>query len=49
MKNAIEMDSGAIIYIPNFMTIISGIQKLIRGDAQTDRQHGNRISLHLFL
>jgi hypothetical protein len=31
MKYAVEMGSGAMIYIPNFMQIHSGIQKLIRG------------------
>jgi hypothetical protein len=31
MKYAIEMSSGAIIYIRSFVKIGSGIQKLIRG------------------
>jgi hypothetical protein len=35
MKYAVEMNSGAMIYIPSFIKIGSGIQKLIRGDAQT--------------
>jgi hypothetical protein len=30
MKYAVEMGSGAVIYIPSFMKIGSGIQKLIR-------------------
>jgi hypothetical protein len=34
--------------IRSFIKISSGIQKLIRGDIQTDRQHGDRISLFLF-
>jgi hypothetical protein len=35
MKYAIEMDSGAVIYIPSFIKTGSGIKKLIRGDIQT--------------
>jgi hypothetical protein len=31
MKHAVEMGSGAMIYIPNFMKIGSGTQKLMRG------------------
>jgi hypothetical protein len=31
MKYAVEMGSGAMLYIPSFMAIGSGIQKLIRG------------------
>jgi hypothetical protein len=31
MKYAVEMGSGAIIYIPSFIKIGSGIQKLIGG------------------
>jgi hypothetical protein len=31
MKYAIEMGSGAMIHIPSFMKIGSGIQKLIGG------------------
>jgi hypothetical protein len=35
----VEMGSGAMIYIPSFIKIVSGIQKLIGGyiDTQTDR------------
>jgi hypothetical protein len=29
---AVEMDSGAVIYVPSFIKIGSGIQKLIGGD-----------------
>jgi hypothetical protein len=36
MKYATEMVSGAIIYIPSFIKIGSGIQKLIEEDSQTD-------------
>jgi hypothetical protein len=31
MKYAVEMGSGAVMYIPSFIKIGSGIQKLIRG------------------
>jgi hypothetical protein len=31
MKYAVKMDSGAIMYIPGFIKICSGIQKLIWG------------------
>jgi hypothetical protein len=31
MKQAIEMDSGGMIYIPSLIKISSGIQKLIWG------------------
>jgi hypothetical protein len=38
MKYAVEMSSGVMIYIPSFIKIGSGIQKLIGGytDTQTD-------------
>jgi hypothetical protein len=45
MEYAVEMDSGARIYIPTFIKIGLGIQKLLRGDIQTNRQEGGRISL----
>jgi hypothetical protein len=35
MKYAVEMGSGAMIYIPGFIKISSGIQKLIKEDSQT--------------
>jgi hypothetical protein len=38
------MGSGAVIYIPSFINIGSGIQKLIR-DTQTHGQQRNVISL----
>jgi hypothetical protein len=41
------MSSGSMIYIPNFIKIGSDIQKLIRGNTVTHRQHGDRISLCL--
>jgi hypothetical protein len=31
MKYAVEMGSGAMIYIPSFITIGSGVQKLMGG------------------
>jgi hypothetical protein len=45
MKYEVEMGSGAMIYIPSFIKIGSGIQKLIARDSQTHRQHEDRISL----
>jgi hypothetical protein len=48
MKYAAEMGSGAMIYIPNFVKIGSGIRKLIEGVSQTHWQHGDRVTLLLF-
>jgi hypothetical protein len=48
MKYVIEMASGAIVYTPSFIQICLGIQKLIGGDTQTHREHGDSISLLLF-
>jgi hypothetical protein len=50
MKYAVEMGSGAMIYIPSFIKIGLGIQKLILGwegggNSQTHRQNGDRIRL----
>jgi hypothetical protein len=45
MKYAAEMSSGAMIYIPSFIKIGSGIRKLIGLASQTHRQHGGHISL----
>jgi hypothetical protein len=43
------MGSGAMIYVPSFIKIGGGIQKLIRGYTDTAaRQHGDFISLLLF-
>jgi hypothetical protein len=36
------------IYIPNFIKIGSGIQKLIEEDSQVHRQHADRVSLLSF-
>jgi hypothetical protein len=44
MKYAVEMGSGAMIYVPSFTKIGSGVQKL-RGETQ--RQQGDLISLFL--
>jgi hypothetical protein len=51
MKYAVEMGSGAVIYIQSFIRIGSGIQKLMgrSGYLQTHRQHDDLISLLLFL
>jgi hypothetical protein len=48
MKYAVEMGSVAIIYIPSFIKIDSGIQKVIGGDSWTRRAHGDLISPPLF-
>jgi hypothetical protein len=50
MKYFIEMDSGAMICIPSFIKIGSGIQNLVGGFTytQTHRQHCDHISLLLF-
>jgi hypothetical protein len=46
MIYAVGMGLGAMIYIPSFIKIGSGIQKLMGGgDTETHRQHGDRISL----
>jgi hypothetical protein len=50
MNYALEMGSGVIIYIPGFIKISSGIQKLIgetHADTQTHREEGELISLFL--
>jgi hypothetical protein len=48
MKYGIEMGSGAMMYIQSFIKFGSGIQKLIGGVRQTDRQQGDHIRLLLF-
>jgi hypothetical protein len=54
VKYGIEIGSGVTIYIPSFIKIGSGIQKLMgRGNSQTRRyigtqtyrQHGDPVSL----
>jgi hypothetical protein len=44
MKYAVEMGSGAMIYIPCFIKVGLGIQKLMRVGTQTHRQHEEGIS-----
>jgi hypothetical protein len=47
MKYAVEMASGAMIYIPSFIKIGSATRKLMGWE--THRQHGDHISpLSLF-
>jgi hypothetical protein len=51
MMYVVEMGSGAMVYIPSFVYISSGIQKLRGGGySQTHkyRQHGDGISLFFF-
>jgi hypothetical protein len=38
-KYVVEMGSGAMIYIPSFMTICSVIQKLIEGGDTDTKTH----------
>jgi hypothetical protein len=38
MKCAVEMGSGAVIYIPSFIKIGSAIQKLLGGGGYKDTQ-----------
>jgi hypothetical protein len=47
MKHAVEMGSGAMMYIRSFIKIGSAIQKFI-GWIHRHRQHGIRISLLSF-
>jgi hypothetical protein len=42
------MGSGAMIYIPSFIKIGSGIKKLTGRDTNTHRQHGELIRLLSF-
>jgi hypothetical protein len=49
IKYAVEMDSGAMIYIPNFIKIGSGIQMLMGGIHRHTRQQGDLINLILFV
>jgi hypothetical protein len=39
MKYAVEMGSGAMMYVPSFIKICSGMQKLLGGiHSHTDRR-----------
>jgi hypothetical protein len=44
MQYAVEIGSGAMIYIPIFKANGSDIQKLIGGETQTHREHGDPIN-----
>jgi hypothetical protein len=48
MKYAVEMGSGAMAYIPSFIKIASGVQKLTGRGSQILRQHGYYINLLYF-
>jgi hypothetical protein len=41
--HAVEMGSGAMIYIPSFIKIGSGVQKLIWVDTQTHTDTDNMV------
>jgi hypothetical protein len=50
MKYAVEMGSGLMIYIPSFIEICSGIQKLIGGiHSHRDLQTGRRLHKPTFI
>jgi hypothetical protein len=38
MKYSVETSSGGMVYIPIFIQISSGVQKLLGGDTHTDTQ-----------
>jgi hypothetical protein len=48
MKYAVEMGSGAMIYILSFKKIGSATRNVDKEDTQTHRHHGDLISLLLF-
>jgi hypothetical protein len=48
MKYTVEMGSAALIYIPSFIKISLGIQKLIGRDSQTHKENRVLISLLSF-
>jgi hypothetical protein len=49
MKQALEIGSGAMTYIPSFIKTGSAIHRLMReGYVKPLREHGYRISLFLF-
>jgi hypothetical protein len=37
MNYAVEMGLGAMMYIPSFINVGSGVRKFIESDTQTDR------------
>jgi hypothetical protein len=48
MKYAVEKGSVTMLCVSSFIKTGSGIQKLIREESQTHRQHGDLISLFSF-
>jgi hypothetical protein len=46
-KHDVEMGSGAMKYTSRFISLVQPFKN--RGDAQTHRQHGDRINLLLFI
>jgi hypothetical protein len=48
MKQAVEIGSGAMMYISSFIKTDSAIQKSIEGYTNTDRENGHCISLLSF-
>jgi hypothetical protein len=44
MKQAVEMGSGALIQLPNFIKFVSGIRKLVKGGS-TDTEDGSSTTL----
>jgi hypothetical protein len=48
MKYSDEVGSDVMIYTPNFIKTGSSTHKLIGGDTQTRRHHGDRIRLLYF-
>jgi hypothetical protein len=45
MKYKVFMGSVSMTYVPSFIKFGSGIEKLIRRDILTHRQHGDYINL----
>jgi hypothetical protein len=48
MEYAVQMRSDTMMYISILIKIGSDIQKLMEGDSQICRQHGNGISVFSF-
>jgi hypothetical protein len=48
MKYAVDEGSGTTLYIPTFIKIGSGIQKLIGGHTDTNTEDGDRLSRLLY-
>jgi hypothetical protein len=48
MNYATEMESGTMIYISSFIKIGSGIQKLIRGDTDTQTARSSHKPTFIF-